>query len=433
MASSDVEALLRTLTPTELTVLRLRCEGMEWPEVAERLVVAERTVYFHVANIYDKLNIASLPSRRKRDIALRQIFCPVLANMPPSPVSPSSGDAEPPEPDEDILALVLYDALAPEVIDRDSPLAGRPRSSRQEEQEEKIIHVRIPEGGRQQLTGLSKPSASQRIGNALWGGLGVVVGLLVALAAVSRFAPASPPPQATPAAAAAQLVQVVVTATAGPLVAAAPAATAAPPPTIVPTMVPTAVPTMVPTAVPTPMPTATQPPKPGTVLYQADWSQGSAGWLGSRDWKTVNSMLVSDGSNGYPNEFYFAISAGAVPSIWVPYLPKTSDYAVEVEMQALLMDNDVIDTSFGIVVRQGYVASVRRGDIGVWDVDMRPFTPDTRWHTYRIEAKANTIRFLVDSAPIVDQTDNRYLDPGRIGLWSFETQLNIRSLKIIAL
>lgn len=45
------------LTPTEVRVLSLIAQGYSSREAADRLVVSKRTVDFHLANIYDKLNV----------------------------------------------------------------------------------------------------------------------------------------------------------------------------------------------------------------------------------------------------------------------------------------------------------------------------------------------------------------------------------------
>ncbi|MEX1051830.1 MAG: helix-turn-helix transcriptional regulator [Patescibacteria group bacterium] len=45
------------LTPTEIKVLSLIAQGHSSKEAADRLVVSKRTVDFHLANIYDKLQV----------------------------------------------------------------------------------------------------------------------------------------------------------------------------------------------------------------------------------------------------------------------------------------------------------------------------------------------------------------------------------------
>lgn len=45
------------LTPKEVEVLKLISDGYSSKEAAEILVVSKRTVDFHLANIYDKLQV----------------------------------------------------------------------------------------------------------------------------------------------------------------------------------------------------------------------------------------------------------------------------------------------------------------------------------------------------------------------------------------
>jgi NarL family two-component system response regulator LiaR len=47
------------LTPREVQVLQLVAQGLENPEIAERLVISEATVRTHVSNITSKLHVAS--------------------------------------------------------------------------------------------------------------------------------------------------------------------------------------------------------------------------------------------------------------------------------------------------------------------------------------------------------------------------------------
>jgi len=47
------------LTPREMEVLRLVAQGLENPEMAEKLVISEATVRTHLSNIMTKLHLAS--------------------------------------------------------------------------------------------------------------------------------------------------------------------------------------------------------------------------------------------------------------------------------------------------------------------------------------------------------------------------------------
>src|SRR6266487_621820 len=65
-----------SLTARELEVLRLLARGMRNKEIAARLFVSERTVNFHLANIYQKLNVSGRTEALSR--ALEQGLLPTV-------------------------------------------------------------------------------------------------------------------------------------------------------------------------------------------------------------------------------------------------------------------------------------------------------------------------------------------------------------------
>jgi DNA-binding NarL/FixJ family response regulator len=58
-AMGDTDPIGESLTEREREVLTLMAQGKENAEIAEELVVTERTVKFHVGNIYSKLGVTS--------------------------------------------------------------------------------------------------------------------------------------------------------------------------------------------------------------------------------------------------------------------------------------------------------------------------------------------------------------------------------------
>ena len=56
-APSPATSLPDELTPRELEVLRLITDGLRNREIAERLVISEKTVGNHISNIFAKLQV----------------------------------------------------------------------------------------------------------------------------------------------------------------------------------------------------------------------------------------------------------------------------------------------------------------------------------------------------------------------------------------
>ncbi len=180
------------------------------------------------------------------------------------------------------------------------------------------------------------------------------------------------------------------------------------------------------------------PPAPGTILYQADTSGGLDKWTGTTDWKHLNGMLINDGS---------VTQASWAP---IPYqVQGTNDYAVEAEIQVVKVDSGNL---FGISLRHtdagdynGHVLFHCCGEKPTAGLDyvnykngantlgQQAYDPGTDWHTYRLEAKGNQLRFLIDGSPIISTTDNRFLTGQIAGLWGDSSQFNVRRVAIIAL
>lgn len=206
---------------------------------------------------------------------------------------------------------------------------------------------------------------------------------------------------------------------------------------------------------PTPTPIAA-----GTELYSiSDWSTGMNGWSGSPQWKTVNGMMVNDGSFSDRT-----ISDGLVIP---PFHPGSiQNYAIEAKMQ-IVRCTPLQYCGFGVVARydskaantnvyhggNGYLGGVDHissykndsfaGQANI-HTDQQPicdecslqtldYTPSTEWHVYRLEVKGNTLKLLIDGQTRIETNDNRFLSGATAALYDYSAQINISSVKIISL
>jgi hypothetical protein len=170
-------------------------------------------------------------------------------------------------------------------------------------------------------------------------------------------------------------------------------------------------------------------PTSGLTLYTADWSPGLNGWAADSSWKTLPGELLSDGT-------------AWDSTIFAPYDTRTvADYAVEARIQVVKAD------MFGIVLRHsagsdGYIGIVD-GDGNTWiSAGNTSYSNDGKladgyrvdvgagWHTYRMEADRNVVRFLVDGAQVATATDNRYLTGGLGGINSRRSQLEVSGFSV---
>lgn len=187
----------------------------------------------------------------------------------------------------------------------------------------------------------------------------------------------------------------------------------------------------------TPIPAS---PQPGTLLYQANWSNGLNGWIGSPDWKSEGGMLVSDGT------YQGTHGSQESPTIEPPYqVNETPDYAVEVRIQQQLGGPGCFDAvnirgsaaSDGI---QGYRLAIGcYGGATIYaahgssltQIAHEDFDPGNTWHIYRLEAKGTTISAFIDGIQVFGVSDATYLSGGIIGIKSQGTQINVSSFKVI--
>ena len=61
------------------------------------------------------------------------------------------------------------------------------------------------------------------------------------------------------------------------------------------------------------------------------------------------------------------------------------------------------------------------------------FALGTTLHTYRVEVKTNTIRFLVDGGLILELQDSTFLAGSQVGLFCYSVQLSVSDFMVIGL
>jgi hypothetical protein len=233
-------------------------------------------------------------------------------------------------------------------------------------------------------------------------------------------------PQPTQAAPTQAAPSVVAVASQAPT--ASPTATSSPSPS--PSPSPSASPS--PTSSPTATPTSLADAPAGTILYQANWSSGLAGWAGMDGWKVLNGQLLNDGTG---NEQFEAAPVN---------LSGVADYAVEADI-AIVQAPGSYD--FGLFSRDGsYFATINHdnpyispsADLGDKDRGLasKGFDPARDKHIYRLEVKGNTMQFLIDGTVVDQAIDNKYLDSGKkgqVGLRCQQAQLVVTGFRVIKL
>jgi hypothetical protein len=167
------------------------------------------------------------------------------------------------------------------------------------------------------------------------------------------------------------------------------------------------------------------------VLYEIDdWSEGTSGWAAAGQWKTAGGMLVTDGSS----------DSFAVAPVDLTDYP---DYAIECEIQLL---NPNSDTDVYLLARMingsgywaGFDSNNTRMIIGYGSYGKRGFARvdfvlDGGWHKYRLEVRGNTLKLFFEGAEVARAMDNRALEPGTVGIYCGNGQIDVRSFRVIAL
>lgn len=396
---------LRLLSPREQEVFHLRCQGLALSEIADELVIEERTVKFHIANIYTKLGMRGLsPTARQRE---SWQYCQLLGSLPePATLVPSGSQPEPSQPPGWALVAVEED---------ESLRISEPRT----------VQVRsrpIP------VPPLPPP---RRFNSVVLVALIAVVGGLVGAAAMAGLILLLLRPSSSVLLVAPTALPAALASTPLPVAALSPVVTAAST-TVTTSRAPT--PSMVvrtptsPVSTLQPTPSPGPPPEPGTLLYVADWRNGLADWTGTQDWKTVDGMLVND-STGRDHSIVLA-----------PYQASTVDYALEAEVQVL---NSEFGRGFWLMVRRDERGAYLGGTLNGDRVDLaaypysslmsRAFSDRRQWHTYRFEVKGNMQRLSIDGALWLETADNRYLTGRQLGVDSSHAQVSVRSFRVIAL
>jgi hypothetical protein len=421
---------LRRLSPRQREVLALRCQMRSQEEIAEALVVTVSNVKYHMGKIYEHLELDALPPK-VRPIELG-LYCPLLQQLANEPKSPRASERQP-EPEPEVEAAEQPSQRALVAVDEDErALVSTVRP------DVVIYQGRVPEPPI-----ATPPRVSRSLAIVLIAGVVVIAALVGALAMVLTIDRTPPAPT---------IVSVVVTATPDPsarqaaptppapstaaaTTVAPPSATTAPPTaTVVPpttTSVPPSATPAPPTLTPQP-PTPTPRPAPGTVLYQANWSAGLSGWVGSTDWKVSNGMLLNDG-------------ARRDSRIEAPFRVPLDDYAVEVELQQppgsagwllVFARGGGGDSGYSLGVDRDQYRMVWLGDrvvVGANPLGQKAFDPGTVWRTYRLEAQGNRLRALIDGGVMLEATDNKHLSGGIVGLVADTAQVMVRSFKVVAL
>ena len=202
-----------------------------------------------------------------------------------------------------------------------------------------------------------------------------------------------------------------------------------------------------PTSTATVQPTATSLPA-GTVLFQANWAQGLSQWQASGGWKIIGGQLGIENDSSDP------------ATLIIPYRPTVPNYAIEFRIQIVRLPQE--GGNWDIFAQKqpgkdGYQADV----FSLYGTEARPFgehpsaivsidpyadaspgtgipidyEPGFKWHTYRVEVRDNSARFLDNGSQIgyANSVATDMLSNGPLGLSCTVVVLRVSYLRILSL
>ena len=179
-------------------------------------------------------------------------------------------------------------------------------------------------------------------------------------------------------------------------------------------------------------------------MYEANDVTGFADWSTVNGWKTENRLLINAGT-GPAGDFFPVFAPIEIGSV--------ADYAVEAEIRRINPDG----VGFGLAVGAsepdaGYAVGVGEGPGDNWRaaiflldsswtadggrslvVPGHSYDPGDAWHTYRVTVSDGVLQFWIDGMIMATATGEHLRAGASVGLWSNQTQLEVRSFRVLEL
>jgi hypothetical protein len=149
----------------------------------------------------------------------------------------------------------------------------------------------------------------------------------------------------------------------------------------------------------------------------------------------VSGLLVSDGT-GNGND-----------TILAPLQPQGANYSIEAQIRLVRKPVALATCYFGVVGRVKdsggyyagphndgrYVLVVAQQSVGFPRVAAQDDDPGIDSHVYRVEYSGNQIAVKIDGSPVLQTSDNQYLDAGKVGLFNYGCPVEVSSYKVASL